>query len=87
MTRVIDSKVLVEMCKRILPEMREGDSLDALVQKGDAESAYEITFDARSLSASEFATLKQIAQDVADRQNGVVESGQASMYEDRFRVN
>src|SRR5438128_8276286 len=46
MSRLIDNKVLVEMCKRILPEMREESSrIDVHVQQGDVPSEYQVTFD------------------------------------------
>jgi hypothetical protein len=75
-TRVIDSRLLLELCRKHLPEMKESDQVHVVMEVGDSiPDEFRITFDARDMNSEQWAIVKQVALEIRDHKNNTIDAG------------
>ncbi len=90
MQNQIDSKILLEMAKKHLPEWKDARFEDEPEHEDGIPDRFRLTFDLRKLNKGQVAALRQIAQDIYDMEHGIIDASKvypATMHEDRYRSN
>jgi len=69
-----DSKVLIEIAKRYLPEYKDTNKTIVIQNDDGIHDEFRVVFDFRQVTREEADVLKTIAQNIADRQAGVIDT-------------